>query len=412
VENLGWQYFMKNNKSTLFLVQFIGVIATITATTVIAGQFSAGFATSDISPKKGEQMLTILNGAQLTDKIDDLILVKALVLSDGKHRMALVVVDAIALYQDNFNTLLEVLYQQHDFDYVTISVTHTHSGFFSENRASALNQIIIDAVLMADNQLTPVKIGAAQTSIDESYNRIVHKADGAEMLWINPKRIKTRPVDNTLNVVHFKTLDEQPFLSWVFYNAHPVVTMALNHVVISADYPGQMANVIQQNIGSEVLFSLGAAGDVNPYDANTTPVAFSMQKSKEMGTKLANEAIRAINSIEDYQSQGQFSFVSKQFKQPDASVGVIRLTPTIGLAHFPGEYFNDFAVQLRQGSPFEFTLFMSMTNGNLGYVPTAEATVKGGYGADLSELIVNENTGQQHVEYAVTSLKEMVIPRH
>ena len=98
MENLGWQYFMKNNKLTLFLVQFIGVIATITATTVIAGQFSAGFATSDISPKKGEQMLTILNGAQLTDKIDDPILVKALVLSDGKHRMAMVVVDATALY--------------------------------------------------------------------------------------------------------------------------------------------------------------------------------------------------------------------------------------------------------------------------------------------------------------------------
>ena len=43
-------------------------------------------------------MLTILNGFQLTDKIDDPILVKALVLSDGKHRVAMVVVDATALY--------------------------------------------------------------------------------------------------------------------------------------------------------------------------------------------------------------------------------------------------------------------------------------------------------------------------
>ena len=91
-----------------------------------------------------------------------------------------------------------------------------------------------------------------------------------------------------------------------------------------------------------------------------------MLKSNEMGTKLANEALRAINSIENYQSQGQFSFESKQFSQPDASVGVIILISSIGLAHFPGEYFSDFAVQLRQGSPFEFTVFMSMTNGNLG----------------------------------------------
>jgi hypothetical protein len=225
------------------------------------------------------------------------------------------------------------------------------------------------------------------------------------MLWTNPDRVETRPIDQTLNVVHFKTLDEQPFLSWVFYNAHPVVTMALNDVVISVDYPGQMAKVIKQNLGSEVLFSLGAAGDVNPYDANTTPIDLSMVKSADMGGKLANEVLSAINSIEYYQSQGQFSFISKEFSQPDASVGAIKLTQNIAVAHFQGEYFNDFAVQLRQVSPFEFTLFMSMTNGNLGYVPTAQATEKGGYGADLKHLKVNKDTGKLHVEHAIQSLK-------
>jgi neutral ceramidase len=396
---------MKNNNVIYVLLLFVGAGFMALTTDVMAGQFSAGFATSDISPKKGEQMLTILNGPKLTDRIDDPILVKALVLSDGKQRLAMVVVDAIALYESNFNTLFDVLYKQHHFDYVTISVTHTHSGFFSEERALTLNQTIIDTLLVANKHLTPVKIGAAKTSIDESYNRIVHKTDGVEMLWTNPQRIKTRPVDNTLSILHFKTLDEQPFLTWVFYNAHPVVTMALNEVVISADYPGQMAKVIKQKLGSDVLFSLGAAGDVNPYDANTTPVALSMVKSAELGGKLANVALGAINSIKDYQCQGQFSFVSKQFSQPDASVGVIMLTSSIGLAHFPGEYFDDFAVQLRQSSPFNFTMFMSMTNGNLGYVPTAQATEKGGYGAELSQLKVKKNTGQQHVDYAVKSLK-------
>lgn len=78
--------------------------------------------------------------------------------------------DAIALYEENFNTLLEVLYKKHNLDYVTISVTHTHSGFFSEDHATILNQIIIDTVLAADEKLTPVKVGAARTTIDASYN--------------------------------------------------------------------------------------------------------------------------------------------------------------------------------------------------------------------------------------------------
>ena len=101
---------MKNNKLIYFLILFIGGILTITTSSLLAGQFSAGFATSDISPKKGEQMLTILNGAQLTDKIDDPIIVKALVLSDGKQRIAMIVVDAIALYEENFSAVMEVLW--------------------------------------------------------------------------------------------------------------------------------------------------------------------------------------------------------------------------------------------------------------------------------------------------------------
>jgi hypothetical protein len=70
---------MKNN--SLIHSLWIVVMWTITTSPAIAGQFSAGFATSDISPKKGEQMLTILNGPQLTNKIDDPIQVKALVFS-------------------------------------------------------------------------------------------------------------------------------------------------------------------------------------------------------------------------------------------------------------------------------------------------------------------------------------------
>ena len=101
-------------------------------------------------------------------------------LSDGKHRMAIFVVDASALYEDNFNHVLEVFFKQHNFVYVTLFITHTHSGIFSEEHASTLNQIIVDAVLVANHQLTPVKIGASQTLIDESYNRIVHTADGVK----------------------------------------------------------------------------------------------------------------------------------------------------------------------------------------------------------------------------------------
>lgn len=47
---------------------------------------------------------------------------------------------------------------------------------------------------------------------------------------------------------------------------------------------------------------------------------------------------------------------------------------------------------------------MSMANGELGYVPTEEASTLGGYGADLNELKVNKTTGWEHVNYVIEAL--------
>lgn len=62
----------------------------------------------------------------------------------------------------------------------------------------------------------------------------------------------------------------------------------------------------------------------------------------------------------------------------DVVIQVIRLGD-VGLAAFPCELFNEFAVELRAASPFRHTFIAQMTNGWHGYIPPAMAFDHGGY---------------------------------
>ena len=51
----------------------------------------------------------------------------------------------------------------------------------------------------------------------------------------------------------------------------------------------------------------------------------------------------------------------------------------LGIASSPGQMFCEFGLTTKERSPFEHTMFVSLANGNIGYIPTAEAIERGGY---------------------------------
>ena len=79
--------------------------------------------------------------------------------------------------------IINFLYTQYHFDHVVVSATHTHSGFVPKIRAVILSQQLINKLLVANKLIILVKFEATQSLLDESYNRIVHKDDGVDMLW-------------------------------------------------------------------------------------------------------------------------------------------------------------------------------------------------------------------------------------
>jgi hypothetical protein len=67
----------------------------------------------------------------------------------------------------------------------------------------------------------------------------------------------------------------------------------------------------------------------------------------------------------------------------DIEVQLIRIHD-IALVCVPVEPFSAIGVQIRERSPFKFTLFSGYSNGIYGYLPTAEEFCRGGYEAEFS----------------------------
>ncbi|MFT5572788.1 MAG: neutral ceramidase [Cryomorphaceae bacterium] len=372
--------------------------------------YLAGFAKVDISPRIGvDKVPTLAAAPQLVKQIHDPLYAKSLVLSDGQLSIGFVALDLCFLLPESIDELRQYLEQESDHAQIILTVTHTHSGMFDQAKLSTLKARALDALKSASKDLQAVMIGAKSINVDEAYNRRIQTATSIEMLWANPERIANRPVDTALGVIHLRSLQGKPLVSIVNYSAHPTVTMDLEHVVVSADYPGAIASTISERLGGEVLFLAGAAGDVNPYNSDTKPIELAIKKSTAMGTRLGLAAIKAIHSISNYEDGGEFKLSKRSFSNPNAEISALLLTPNIAMATFPGEYFNSFGEQLKSQSPVDHTFFIGYSNGSIGYVPTETAAKLGGYGADIDSEAVqgSSTTGRDHTRAAIEMIKQL-----
>jgi len=388
----------------------------ISSFSVIAGDFQAGISTSIITPETHKHLVdTLQGGPQTVGNISDPLYAKALVLSDGHNRIGMISLDLMHIPAAAFEQLLADLREKSQFEKIFLSVTHSHSGYVGNNDYETLSEKLVAVIKAAEAKLQAVKIGASEGTLDEVYNRIIRRKTGeAEMLWTNPERKNNGGIDQSVGVINIKKLNGETLVNIVNYNAHPVITMDLNEVVISADYPGQLAKSLKELGEGETLFFLGAAGDANPYLSGIKPTSLALEKSKELGEKLAVVVANSIRNIQDYQTRGLFSFnniryslAPKKTSKVDfvaAEVNTLSLTKDIALASFSGEFFSQFGLTLKQHSPAEHTLFLGYTNGSIGYIPTEEAVQFGGYGAERRDMWFPIDTGEVQVNEAIQAL--------
>lgn len=417
----------------------------------------AGVARLEITPKTGLPMAGF--GGRIAEEVLDPLHVRALVFRAGERGIGFVVYDLLYPFGEQISgQLRQRISERTGIEQVFFSATHTHSGPGTHSAPRLedgetiedlpeFEQMIcrktVDAVKMAWDNLTPVRIGTGCGTADITYNRLISLPDGrVEMKWANHEKIPLGPVDQTVGVIRIDDLKGTPLAVLVNYACHPVIHGRGDaNLMYSADFPGVLCSEVQKQMAGNPLciFFNGACGNLNPYYAHS--VDNPKPRLEEVGRELAAEVFRVAEKIvtrayadessllyqmKHYRTRGRWDTekwtarendeqtrekaekVAGKQKDLNLPLSMVLITPEIGFVGLSGEFFFEFQQQIRRQSPVDFLFVTGYTNGSFGYFPTIEGAARGGYGANDEVAYTAVGAGEHLAVEAIVGLNEML----
>ena len=412
-----------------------------------AGEILAATAKVDISPTEGEAWDIL--GKQL--EIKDRLYARVLLLKQkGGASVAIVSVDSILFASP---TVVAEAKERWAVDHVLLCATHTHAcpvpqgliikpptgdwtrnakapgdiinwpGLSSDPGYAAMEEKIIAAIGEASKNLFPARVIAGQGPFVSAYmahnRRKVHPDGRVEMMWDNPKRLPTDPIDPTVGFLRVEDLEGRTRAFLVHYACHPVATMGSGFV--SRDFPGATVDYIEEQLGKDcmALFLQGASGDLDPYDMRLTGRHHG-DVLQQAGISLGKGALRLSESIPSPgNSRGSIKVKNLILSIPnkvgdistDVGISTIVINDQLALVAIPGEPFIQHQLNLREKSPLANSFMLGISYSGEGspfviYLPTVKAAKEGGYGAQECTFL-DPGAGAMIVDAAVKSIQEL-----
>lgn len=248
--------------------------------------------------------------------VHDRLLAKALVMDDGRRRIALLTADSIGFSRrimgDDRDFIAEVRCRIERLagiapEQVMIAATHAHStpetlgvrNLLAHPGAAAWLETLADqlasAVAIAAGCLEPVRVKyATGTAEGISCSRRIVGKDGRMYSRARPaadEDVADRGVnDFQVAVLCFEGMDGRPEAVLVHFPCHPV-TMQVNPLV-SADFPGAATRLVEGAGGGcgHCQYLQGACGDINPIRGDTR----DFRDVERYGHVLAGEVIKQL----------------------------------------------------------------------------------------------------------------------
>jgi neutral ceramidase len=397
-------------------------------------ELRAGVARVDITPSAFMTMYGYANRkCGPANGTHDPLSAKALVLAAGGTRIAIVTADVGSLVSEN---LRRDVAEKLDIPVLLLAASHTHSApaflpFGSAPATSAeataylaeLERRIFSAVAEASRSMFPARLGVARGSLQLGYNRLLMRDDGrARALFDNLDRVPYGPIDPEVVLLRVEDHEGRARALLVHYAVHPVV-LGPTSCKYSADYPGVMqAHVERELDGTQVMFVLGGAGDINPlFQGRSGREDDDFAVMEKMGQLLAGEVLRANRTVtpvavgsEPIQVRSEVMAFSERW-DPDRTIDVGITTVLIGrelaIATLPGEPFHTLQSAWKRQADVPHALFYGYTwtaGGTwAGYIPDLRSAAYGGYGADASTRI-EVGAGEKIVLRHLTNLYDML----
>lgn len=425
-----------------------------------AAKLEAGVEQADITPPAGQPMYGYFDRItkhQVASGTLDPLYARVLVLQAAGKRVALVTLDLGRTFDESWlDRLRREAGTASHIDEMIVTASHTHSGpnildVYPDGHAPAWQSAAFDKIAGAIHRavlhLQPVRLGTGSGEARIGYNRRQVHADGSvKMLWTNPGKIPTTPVDPTVTVVRIDRLDGSPLAILVNYACHPVV-FGPDNLRYSADFVAAMVATVTSAFSDKpiCLFLQGADGDINPYFATTPLDNDAIQKRDWTGRELGTAVVRVAKAIQTRTTEGTLDFaddvlptssrwdpqkfhddllrvdgplVFEDHAAPlaasplpsafDLHISTLLVDKKIALIGMPGEPFVNFQINLRDRCPVEGCLLLGYTNGYYDYFPTTVAASQGGYGAGDSNTYVSVGAGEHIVDHGLIRIYEML----
>jgi hypothetical protein len=237
----------------------------------------AGFAEADITPAVGKKDVYLAGFGQnrKATKVHDPLLARAVVLADGKRKVAIVSVDLVGLFREE---VLAIRKELPGIDYVLVTSTHNHEGpdtlglwgpgpFTSGIDPAYMTQVreqVVKAVKAADAASRPVsaRLGAAKGP------ELLH--DGREP-YIKHDELVALQFDDAGT--------GKPAGVVVQWNCHPE-TLGSKNTEISADYVAWTVKHLAERYRCPVVYLTGTVGGLM--------TSLNVEVRDEKGNKLAD----------------------------------------------------------------------------------------------------------------------------
>jgi hypothetical protein len=322
---------------------------------------------------------------------------------------------------------------------VMIACSHTHAGPATDCLTtlgkpdaaylSVLRRKLAGLAKMAKDSAQPAALGTLREPVTVGINRRQMTERG--MTMARNERGRTAPY---VDVVAVDTAAGEP-LARLFVHAAHAVTLGSDNQLLSADWPGYAQRYLERVYGPDcvTMFGQGCCGNINSdpvgsfavAEAQGRAMAGAVIKAAEYATKEPEVVIGATSeelqlpcadppAVAD--AEATLAQARQDAANPQLNYGmklmyaalvewaerILKLSQagatgltvpfevqTLRLGDFaltglPGEVFVEYALNLDQTAPYAETATVAYTNGNIGYVPTAEAFPEGGYEVDMA----------------------------
>jgi len=294
--------------------------------------FRAGGAKADITPTDWPHPMVGSFSERLADKAWDPLHVRAIVLDDGKTKIAIAVVDSCYCPRSLFDDAKGRIAKSTGIpaNHMLMSATHTHTAPASRDRREVkanpgyverVTRGIVEAVEQAHRNLEPAELGWGVVDVpEEVFNRrwfmkpggIVANPFGetSDTARMNPPRGNlldrpAGPTDPEVSIVSLRSAEGRPIALLANYSLHYVGGIPPGGV--SADYFGEFARLIEARLGTADgdhppfvgILSNGTSGDVNNINfLHPRPHAEPFERMRTVAKRVADAVAGQYETIE------------------------------------------------------------------------------------------------------------------